>query len=111
MPMKQPMSTQAQKATREMRSGGAVGWGPVGERPGGVAGQALVELCGGEDATEKGGHACSNGGEDDDGEQKGKEAREKSGEFDKDALCGLSKSEFDLLPHELGLLTGASGRC
>ncbi len=45
--------------------------------------------------------SCSDGGEDDDGEQKGEEAGEEAGELDEHAVCRLAKGEFDLLPHEL----------
>ena len=97
--MKQPMRTQAQKTTRAMRVVGLWAGDQSEMVATGVAGEALVELGGGEDAAQKGGEADADGGEDDDGEQEGDETGEEAGELDEHPVSGLAKREFDLLPH------------
>ena len=101
MPMKQPMRMQPQKATRAMSAVGLLAGDQSEMSGGGVAGEALVELGGGEDAAQKGGEACSDGRENDDGEEKGEEAGKKAGELDEHSVGGLAEGEIDLLPHEL----------
>jgi hypothetical protein len=80
--------------------GGAVRGRPIGDRGGGVTGEALVELCGDQRAAQEGGQTGADGRHYDDGEEKGEQAGKKAGEFYEDLLCGLPKGEFDLLPHE-----------
>jgi len=80
--------------------GGAVRGRPIGDSGGGVAGEALVELCGDQRAAQKRGQTGADGRENDDGEKKGEQTGKKAGEFYEDLLCGLPKGEFDLLPHK-----------
>jgi hypothetical protein len=82
------------------QSRGAVGWGPVRDGAGGVAGEALVELCGCEGLAKECGQPGADGGEDDDGEQESDEAGKKFGQLDENLVSGLSEGEFDLLPHK-----------
>src|SRR6266851_1002373 len=81
MPMKQPMRTQPQKTTREMSA--------VGLLAGDQSEMGAMELR----ARRSSNFAAVR-------KRRKSAAREEDGELDKHSVCGLAKSEFDLLPHD-----------
>jgi hypothetical protein len=64
-----------------------------------IARQALVKTDCGKQTLQKGCQQSANESEDEDCQQKGKQAGQKVGQCNEGPVCGLTQGEFDLLPH------------
>jgi hypothetical protein len=80
--------------------GGRVIRRPVGDVGGLAAGEALVELGGGEDAAEDKGEQRADQGEDGHGDEQSEQAGEETDQLDEHAVHGISECGCYLLTHE-----------